>query len=83
MLLRIVQLLKFKSSPLRIVNSYYSGATLVRFLSAPSLLPSREELNRVEEWRKGFTVEDLPKDKFMARFSRSSGPGGQNVNKGL
>jgi len=42
----------------------------------------REELREVAAWAKRFKVEDLPRDKFTAAFSRSSGPGGQNVNKG-
>jgi len=42
----------------------------------------REELREVAAWARRFKVDDLPRDKFTAAFSRSSGPGGQNVNKG-
>ncbi|WVN85156.1 uncharacterized protein L203_100299 [Cryptococcus depauperatus CBS 7841] len=33
------------------------------------------------EWVDGFTVDDIPKEGYLATKSRSSGPGGQHVNK--
>ncbi|KAJ3249804.1 hypothetical protein HK104_007546, partial [Borealophlyctis nickersoniae] len=32
-------------------------------------------------WIKSFKPEDIPRDKLKVEFVRSSGPGGQNVNK--
>ena len=43
---------------------------------------TREELREVAGWALRLKVDDLPRDQFSAAFSRSSGPGGQNVNKG-
>jgi hypothetical protein len=34
-------------------------------------------------WQKAFNQQDIPKEHVSISFSRSSGPGGQNVNKGL
>uniref|UniRef100_A0A060TBR6 ARAD1D34122p n=1 Tax=Blastobotrys adeninivorans TaxID=409370 RepID=A0A060TBR6_BLAAD len=35
----------------------------------------------VRSWLSGLTVDSIPKHEFHVGFSRSSGPGGQNVNK--
>lgn len=35
------------------------------------------------EWQKSFNQAHVPKDHVSISFSRSSGPGGQNVNKGM
>lgn len=40
---------------------------------------SPEELAEARSWRKAFSIHNLPKGQ--ASYSRSSGPGGQNVNK--
>ncbi|KAK9451651.1 uncharacterized protein V1518DRAFT_409154 [Limtongia smithiae] len=42
---------------------------------------SDPDLKQAREWLKNFSVFDIPRDRFEIRFSRSSGPGGQNVNK--
>lgn len=34
------------------------------------------------DWQKSFNQGKIPKDHVSIAFSRSSGPGGQNVNKG-
>lgn len=33
-------------------------------------------------WQKAFKQQDIPKEHISLSFNRSSGPGGQNVNKG-
>lgn len=33
-------------------------------------------------WQREFQLQHIPKDQISISFSRSSGPGGQNVNKG-
>jgi protein subunit release factor B len=33
-------------------------------------------------WQQGFNKKAIPKEHVTVSFSRSSGPGGQNVNKG-
>ena len=34
-------------------------------------------------WQHSFQWQNIPKEHVSVTFSRSSGPGGQNVNKGL
>lgn len=34
-------------------------------------------------WQQSFNQSIIPKDHVSIAFSRSSGPGGQNVNKGI
>ncbi|SAM05701.1 hypothetical protein [Absidia glauca] len=36
---------------------------------------------KAEHWISQFNKDNLPKDQISVSFSRSSGPGGQNVNK--
>lgn len=43
---------------------------------------SVEEYAEVSKWKSQFTIDKIPTDYFTATFSRSSGSGGQNVNKG-
>jgi hypothetical protein len=40
-----------------------------------------EELKAARSWLTTFTPESIPKSICEVSFSRSSGPGGQNVNK--
>ena len=40
-----------------------------------------DELKTLHLWISRLTVESMPKDLCKVSFSRSSGPGGQNVNK--
>jgi protein subunit release factor B len=40
-----------------------------------------DEKKALQKWILGFTPENFPKDICTVTFSRSSGPGGQNVNK--
>jgi protein subunit release factor A len=35
------------------------------------------------EWQQAFNQGQIPKEHVSIAFSRSSGPGGQNVNKGF
>ncbi|KAI4229650.1 MAG: hypothetical protein L6R36_000697 [Xanthoria steineri] len=48
-----------------------------------SLVAGDTEADQVaaREWLKGFGPSNLPKNSCEVSFSRSSGPGGQNVNK--
>ncbi|GAO46437.1 hypothetical protein G7K_0668-t1 [Saitoella complicata NRRL Y-17804] len=39
------------------------------------------ELAQLRKWKASFNPEIIPRDKCEIRFDRSSGPGGQNVNK--
>lgn len=57
---------------------------LSRFKSNKAVLsePLKEaELSVVRKWLSSFTCESIPKRICEVSFSRSSGPGGQNVNK--
>lgn len=40
-----------------------------------------DELKMLHLWISRLTVDSMPKDLCQVSFSRSSGPGGQNVNK--
>jgi len=40
-----------------------------------------DELKQLHMWISRLTVDSMPKDLCKVSFSRSSGPGGQNVNK--
>ncbi|KAJ3395059.1 hypothetical protein HDU92_006259 [Lobulomyces angularis] len=40
-----------------------------------------EEIKKVENFLSNFSKEKIPVNSFQVTFSRSSGPGGQNVNK--
>ena len=39
--------------------------------------------NEATQWISKFNKDKIPQDQLRIQFSRSSGPGGQNVNKGL
>lgn len=39
------------------------------------------ELSAARKWLDDLTIDALPKDAFELSYARSSGPGGQNVNK--
>lgn len=51
--------------------------TFLRFTSSFT----KEEIALAQEWLDSFTPSQIPKDHFTISFSRSSGPGGQKVNK--
>lgn len=42
-----------------------------------------KDREKIVNWVKGFTKESIPKGLLTLSFVRASGPGGQNVNKGL
>lgn len=42
---------------------------------------SEQEMNQRRQWASAFEKVKLNKDDYQIGFSRSSGPGGQNVNK--
>ncbi|KAF3931710.1 hypothetical protein ABW19_dt0205126 [Dactylella cylindrospora] len=57
-------------------------------LSSTSLPPQADpldekELSQARAWLKTFTQHKIPRNLFELSFSRSAGPGGQNVNKYL
>lgn len=42
---------------------------------------SEDEIKEARAWLTRFNAETIPKELYEFSFSRSSGPGGQNVNK--
>lgn len=46
-----------------------------------SSLDTPSNIERAKKWIKNFSKESIPKDMLTITFARSSGPGGQNVNK--
>jgi hypothetical protein len=51
------------------------------FATAPLPQYDEEELRAARSWLADFTVDTIPRSVGDVSFSRSSGPGGQNVNK--
>jgi len=49
---------------------------------AARLASDAEELDGLGSWLRGFKRDDIPADSFELKHARSSGAGGQNVNKG-
>ncbi|PVU86174.1 hypothetical protein BB559_006622 [Furculomyces boomerangus] len=47
--------------------------------SETELLPEEKQL--ITKWREKLNIDTINKDGFTFSFARSSGPGGQNVNK--
>ena len=41
-----------------------------------------KEREKIEKWAQNFSKDSIPKGLLTLNFVRSSGPGGQNVNKG-
>ena len=63
--------------------SVFPPSTPTRLLSTlASELGSEEEVEEVREWRRSFTRDSVPYRTFDIHHARSSGAGGQNVNKG-
>ncbi|CAI2173333.1 18014_t:CDS:2 [Funneliformis geosporum] len=57
------------------LSSFYIVKRTIASLDTP------KEIEQAERWLKGFTKEKIPRDLIVLSFARSSGPGGQNVNK--
>lgn len=62
-----------------------SGATPLRifrhFASGTEWEADKEKIAAAREWLQKFNAETIPRNIGDVTFSRSSGPGGQNVNK--
>ena len=52
-----------------------------RCLSSLAKGPDDEDHKEARTWLARFNTNTIPKDVCKLTFSRSSGPGGQNVNK--
>ncbi|KAK9323572.1 hypothetical protein V1517DRAFT_319740 [Lipomyces orientalis] len=65
--------------PSRIHQTHQRTYTTV-FHKVDSEFPD-DEISKARSWLNTFKVSDIPRDKFDISFARSSGPGGQNVNK--
>ena len=48
---------------------------------ADALPPDERALRAAREWLTSFKLESIPRNECIVTYSRSSGPGGQNVNK--
>ncbi|RHZ87705.1 hypothetical protein Glove_31g26 [Diversispora epigaea] len=51
------------------------------FKRSISSLDTPQDIERASKWLSKFTKESIPTESFTFGYSRSSGPGGQNVNK--
>jgi len=51
------------------------------YFRAYSSSPTEEDIAIARKWLAKFNPDTLPKNIYEFSFSRSSGPGGQNVNK--
>ncbi|KAF2278467.1 uncharacterized protein EI97DRAFT_431686 [Westerdykella ornata] len=66
------------------VRQWPCGLSPSRFFASASAADpsvSEEELQAARRWLENLHAESIPKDIGELSFSRSSGPGGQNVNK--
>lgn len=54
---------------------------LHRCLSSPAIVHDDDDHREARTWLARFHVNTIPKNICDVTFSRSSGPGGQNVNK--
>lgn len=54
---------------------------IVSSRSYTSIFPDEKSVKAARQWLETFSVESIPRSKCIISFSRSSGPGGQNVNK--
>ena len=52
-----------------------------RNYSQTTSVPTEADLASARKWIATFTSDSIPRDIGDVSFSRSSGPGGQNVNK--
>lgn len=50
-------------------------------LAALRTLSTDDDHKQARLWLDGFTLDDVPKDELDVSYARSSGPGGQHVNK--
>ncbi|KAG7195149.1 uncharacterized protein KQ657_003670 [Scheffersomyces spartinae] len=57
-----------------------SSFLILRFISTETEY-LKQEINKAREWLDTFNYEKIPRNYFDISFSRSSGPGGQKVNK--
>jgi protein subunit release factor B len=71
----------------RLFSRRVSATTLSIWQSVPTILQIRAQhteeaaLAAARKWLHGFTAEQIPPRICDLSYSRSSGPGGQNVNK--
>ncbi|KAL4888289.1 hypothetical protein BDV59DRAFT_206219 [Aspergillus ambiguus] len=68
--------LPFSSSPTLITRAFAS-----RRAAAPASNTTHDDCLAARQWLAGFDANPLPRHVGQISFSRSGGPGGQNVNK--
>ncbi|KAF9169566.1 hypothetical protein BGX21_001010 [Mortierella sp. AD011] len=61
------------------VDANSSGSEEEEFVDDNGM--TMKDREKIEKWAKNFTKESIPKGLLTLNFVRSSGPGGQNVNK--
>lgn len=59
----------------------HHSTILHRCLSSPAVIHDDEDHREARTWLARFNVNTISKNIGEVTFSRSSGPGGQNVNK--
>ncbi|SLM41204.1 Peptide chain release factor class I/class II [Lasallia pustulata] len=70
--------------PLRLVRDRYTTPVCLRLFSfRPDITdgPTEKQQIAARDWLAGFGPHTIPKRFYEITYSRSSGPGGQNVNK--
>jgi protein subunit release factor B len=66
------------------LRTFNFNACFLTFLFFPQMLrnfSTKSTIDILRQFNKDFTRDSLKKELFQITFSRSSGPGGQNVNK--
>lgn len=69
------------SYPSLVLTPELPSSSKRRNYSQTTSVPSEADLASARKWIATFTFESIPRDIGDVSFSRSSGPGGQNVNK--
>ncbi|RPA81170.1 hypothetical protein BJ508DRAFT_225952 [Ascobolus immersus RN42] len=65
----------------RIVTNGLKNGNLIRSVRYYGAYKDDEETARIRQWLQAFRPDSIPRKACVVEFSRSSGPGGQNVNK--
>ena len=73
-----------KTNLLQPIETSYEAAQHFRSLSSWASVPdtaSEQNHAAARKWLSKFSIHTIPRNLCEVTFSRSSGPGGQNVNK--
>jgi hypothetical protein len=70
------------SAAIAAASSFANGGGNNLPLSNDNNDANTEAIRKSKRWLEEFTADKIPRREFEVSYARSSGPGGQNVNKG-